>query len=125
MEKGLAIVEVNDTEIKGIRFDQDVIEFARLNARTKKRTAKADAEKREADRTRRRASKAEARRMAYTINTVKYILFRVAVMMAAVWACMAGFIHPIICTPVTLFCISTACLRLGTWIGRSGRNERT
>lgn len=125
MEKGLAIVEVNDTEIKGIHIDQDVLEFARMNNQTKKRLAKADAEKREAIRNRRKAEKREARRMAYTINTVKYILFRVAVMMAAVWACMAGFIHPIICTPVTLFCVSTACLRLGTWIERSKRNECT
>ena len=118
MEKGLAIIEVNEAESRSIFIDQDALECARLNALTKKRVAKAEADQRKADRNRRKAEAAKARRTAYTLNTVFYILIRCVVLGAVTWAGTAQMIHPVICVPVFLFCLCSACLRLGTWFGR-------
>ena len=122
MNKGLAIIEVNDTETKGFYIDQEALEFTRLNAKTKKRLANSEAEKREATRNSSKAEKAEARRRAYNIHTLGYVLGRFAAAGAVTWAAWAGLVHPIISIPVTLFCFSAACLRLGAWFERSARN---
>lgn len=122
MERGLAIIEVNEAETRSVFIDQDVIECARLNALTKKRIAKAEAEQRKATRNRRKAEMAEARRKAYTLNTIGYVLTRGGIIGAMGWAGTAGMIHPIICVPVTVFCLCTACLRLGQWMGRGESN---
>jgi hypothetical protein len=121
MEKGLAIIDAPcsiEPDFVHIEIDQDSIEFAQLNTRTKKRIAKAEAEQREAERSRRRAEKAEAKRTAYNIATAKYILIRAAIMGAVTWAWTAGMIHPGIWIPVALFCLCTSCLRLGAWFGK-------
>ena len=116
---GLAIVEVTDTETRSTFLDHEVVEFARMNAQTKKRIANAEAEQREADRTRRKAEIAEARRKAYTKDTVKYILISCAILGGVTWAGTAGMIHPAIWLPLSLFCLCGACLRLGKWIGKN------
>ena len=121
METGLAIIEKTDTETKGIFIDQETIEHARINALIKKRTMKAEADQREADRNRRKAEKAEARRKAYNLDTIKYILIRCGIIGAVAWAGMAGMIHPAICIPVGLFCLCAACLRLGEWFVRAAK----
>lgn len=121
MEKGLAIIEVNEAETRSVFIDQDVIECARLNALTKKRIAKTEAEHRKANRNRRKAEKVAAQRRAYTLDTIGYILTRGGIIGAMAWAGMYGMIHPIICVPVTVFCLCTACLRLGAWFGRCGK----
>ncbi len=118
-ERGLAIIDAPcSVEPDCIYIDQDIIECAQLNARTKKRIAQAEAEQREAERSRRRAEKAEAKRMAYNIATAKYIAIRCAIIGAVTWAWTAGMIHPFICIPVALFCLCTSCLRLGEWFGK-------
>lgn len=118
MEKGLAIIERNDTETKAVFIDKETIEFARLNAQTKKRFAHAESMKHKADQTRRKAEKAEARRKAYNLNTAKHILIHGCTIGAVAWAGTAGMIHPAICIPVGLFCLCAACLRFGAWFGR-------
>ena len=125
MNKGLAIIEVNDTETKGFFIDHEALEFARLNAQTKKRLAQREAAKREAAYRRRKSERAAARRREYNIRTFGYVMSRCAAAVAVTWGAWAGMVHPIISIPVTLFCLSAACLRLGAWIERSGRNERT
>lgn len=115
---GLAIIEKTDTETKGFFIDQDTIECARLNTLIKKRIAHAESVKRKADQTRRKVEKAEARRKAYNLNTVKHILLHCGIIGAVTWAGTAGMIHPIICVPVSLFCLCAACVRLGAWFGR-------
>lgn len=119
MERGLAIIEVNEAETRSVFIDQDVLECARLNALTKKRIEKNKAEQRKAYRTRRKAEIAEARRKAYTLDTIGYVLTRCGIIGAITWAGTAGMIHPIICVPVTVFCLCTACLRLGAWFGKA------
>lgn len=121
MNKGLAIIEVNDTEVKGIHIEQEVVEFARLNAETKKHIAEAEAKKRVADQNRRKAEKAKARRREYNVRTVCYVISRCAVAGAVTWAAWAGMIHPIISITVATFCLSAACLRLGLWFGKVGK----
>lgn len=118
MEKGLAIIEATDTGTRGFFIDQEQVEFARQNAYTKKhREARAKAEK-EARRNRRRAEKAEARRKEYTVRTFCDVSIRFAISVAVTWAAWAGMVHPIISIPVGLFCLATACLRLGVWLGK-------
>ena len=121
MQNGLAIIEKTDTETKGFYIDQDALEFARMNARTNKRIAKAEAENREAERQNRKAEKVAAWRKAYTLKTVGYILTDCAVCGAVAWAGMAGMIHPIISIPVSIFCLCIACVRFGSWFGRLAR----
>lgn len=121
MKKGMAIIEVNDTEVKGIQIEQEVLEFARLNAKTKKHVAKVEEKKAAEDQSRRKAEKAEARRKAYTIHTIKDILCRCGVVVALAMAGVAKLVHPAICIPVSVYCLCTACLRFGIWFGRSGK----
>lgn len=115
---GLAIFEKTDKGTRGFYIDQETIEFAQMNARTKKRLAKADAEKQEADLKCRKAEKAAARRKAYMMDTVRYVLTRVGVSCAVALAGAAGFIHPVIFIPVSVICLCAACMRLGQWIGK-------
>ena len=121
MEKGLAIIEVNEAETRSIFIDQDALECARLNALTKKRIAKAEAARRKEYRNRRKTERVEAQRKAYNLDTIKYILIRGGIIVAMVWAGMSGMVHPAICIPVSLFCLCTAFLRLGAWFGRCGK----
>ena len=121
MEKGMAIIEVNDTETKGFYIDQDALEFARQNAKVNKRLAEADKDQKKADRKHKRAATAKAKRKAYTIETIKYVAVRalftgaLAAAVAADWASIYLFI------PVFLFCLSTTCLRLGKWFVRGAK----
>ena len=117
-ERGLAIIEANETETKGFFIDQDALEFARLNARLDKhRKETAKAQKKEACKNS-KAAKAKAQRKAYTLKTFGYILANCAVCGAVAWAGIAGMIHPIISAPVSVFCLCVACVRFGLWFGR-------
>lgn len=117
MNKGLAIIEVNDTEAKSFYIDQDALECARLNAKTKKRIAKAEQIRREADQRRRKEAKLEAQRREYNVRSICYILSRCMVSMAIAWATWSGMIHPMVSVPVITFFLCAACLRLGVWMG--------
>ena len=121
MERGLAVLEVNDTETTAIFFDQDVVEFARLNAQTKKRLAEAERAQRATADNRRKAEKAQARRKAYNLATAGYVLSRSIIAGGAAWAGAAGMIHPIISLPVVLYCLCTASARLGVWFGKNSK----
>ena len=117
MQKGLAIIESTDTETRGYFIEEEILELEMLNARSDKRIAE-EAEQREADHHRKMADKAAARRKAYKNESIKYIVLRLAVLGGVVWAGTAGMIHPAIYIPVALFCLCTACLRIGEWFGR-------
>jgi hypothetical protein len=118
IEKGLAVVEVNDTETKGFFIDQDALEFARLNAKLdKQRMANEKAQKKVACK-QSKAAKAKAQRKAYTLKTFGYILANCTACGAVTWAGIAGLIHPIISAPVSVFCLCVACVRFGAWFGR-------
>ena len=128
MNKGLAVIEVNDTETKSFYIDQDALEFARLNAKIKMRSDKAAKDQKKATTKRTKAEKAEeerksekvkAQRKAYTIKTAAHVLLNCAISSGAAWAGIAGMIHPVIYVPVSLVCLCAACLRLGAWFGRS------
>jgi hypothetical protein len=117
-ERGLAVIETNDTETKGFFIDQDALEFARLNAKLdKQRMANEKAQKKVACK-QSKAAKAKAQRKAYTLKTVGYILANCAICGAVTWAGIAGLIHPIISAPVSVFCMCVACVRFGAWFGR-------
>lgn len=118
MEKGLAIIERDDTKTNAFFIDHEVIECARLNARTKKRLAKAEADQRNYSRNRIREEKMKARRRAYTVRTIYQVLTCGGIGGGAVWAGMAGMIHPAIYIPVIIVCLSVSCVRLGLWFGR-------
>lgn len=125
MKKGMAIIEVSDTEVKGIHIDQEALEFARQNAKIRKRSAKEANEKRKVEQQKEREyqklRKAEARRKAYTVSTIKAVLSCCGVAGAVTLAGMAELIHPIVFIPVSLFCLCAACLRLGAWFGKGGK----
>lgn len=124
MNKGLAILEINDTGARSIFIDQDALECERLNARTEKRVARATEIKKEADRAKRIYEKQTARRRAYAISTVIYVLLCLLTAVGAVAGCVVGLIHPVVSVPVAILCLCVACLRLGVWVGKRGRYAR-
>ena len=118
MQKGVAVFERDDVKTSAIFIDHEVVEFARMNAKIKKQNERTNEDDTEAEVLRRRAEKAEARRRAYTMSTVFYILTRAGISVAAALAGMAGMIHPAIYIPVIGVCLCAACIRLGVWFGR-------
>lgn len=121
--KGIFVAERNDTETKAVYIEQEVVEFARQNALTKKHRADEARKRKEADGRRRKAEKAEARRMAYNMATAKYLLTRFAVSGVMVWGWAAGLIHPVVSFPLILICLCTACERLGRWRAMNRKKE--
>lgn len=121
-EKGLAIIEATDTETKGFFIDQDALECARLNAKTRKRLEEMEAKQREAEAKHQKAvkdrAKAKAKRKAYTLKAAAYIVSNCAICGAVAWAGIAGMIHPIISFPVSILCLCAACVRFGAWFGK-------
>ena len=118
MERGLAIIERDEVETRAVFIDQDVLECAKLNALTKKHLKEMDEAEKARERNRRRIEKEKARRKAYNRDSAVYVTMRLGTVGAVAWACTAGMISPAICVPVGLFCLCTACLRLGAWFGK-------
>jgi hypothetical protein len=121
MEKGIAIISVAETGTQSVFIDQDVIECARLNAKTKKRIAKAEARQREIQHKARATKKANDRRKAYRINAIKHLAIHAATCGAVIWLGLSGLVSPAICIPVAVFHLCGACVRLGAWFGRGAR----
>ena len=121
MRNGLAIIEKTDTGTTGIYIDQEALEFARQNARTKKHIAHAEAVRRKAEHDNRKKEQAEANRKAYNLNTVKHLLIYGGVIGVVSWAGTAGMARPEICIPVSLFCLCAASMRLGKWFGKNAK----
>ena len=117
-EKGLAVVEVNDTETKGFYIDQEALEFARMNARTEKHRKEAEKDQKKADNSQRKAEKEKAERKAYTLKTIRDVLACCGICVAVAWAGNTGLIHPTVFIPVSVFCLCAACVRFGVWFGR-------
>lgn len=129
MEKGLAIIEVNDTETKGVHIDQETIECARINSLTKRHAAKvakeaernrmkAEKARKEAEHNRIKEEKAYLKKKAYALDSTAYILLRMATLGGSVWACAAEMLDPIIGIPVAMYCLCASCVRLGAWFER-------
>ena len=117
-ERGLAVIEKNDTETRGYFIDQDALEFARMNAKLDKQRKEVATTQKKIACKNSRTAKAKAQRKAYTMKTVGYILADCVICGAVAWAGIAGLIHPIISAPVSVFCLCVACVRFGTWFGR-------
>lgn len=115
MEKGMAIIEVNDTETKGFFIDQDALEFSRQNAKVNKRMSNAAKDQKAAERKIRREEAAKAKRKAYTIDTIKYVAVRAFITAALAAAVTADLASLYLFIPVFIICLSGACLRLGAW----------
>ena len=121
MEKGLAIMEKTDTETKCFYIDQDALECARLNAKTKKRVERLEAKQREAEAKCRKEAKEKAKRKAYTIETIKYVAVRALYTGALAAAVAADLDSLYLFIPVFIICLSGACLRLGAWFVRGAK----
>ena len=113
MEKGMAIIERDEVATKAIFIDHEAIEFARQNARTKKRVADAKDAKRKAE-------NAQARKRAFIHNTIAYMLTRGGIIAAAAVAANAGLVHPVISAPIIILCLCAVCIRFGVWLGKVG-----
>jgi hypothetical protein len=118
MENGLAIIEFTEAEVKGVHIDQEALEFARLNALTKKRRDQIEACQRREERNRSRAERMKQKRRAYNIRSFWYVASRLGIAGAVAWAGTAGMVAPGIWIPVTLFAVSAACVRFWAWLGR-------
>jgi hypothetical protein len=114
---GLAIIEKTDTETKGVYIDQETIECARINARVRKRIEEAEANAKIAYEKQLKAERAEKKRQEYNRKSIQYIASFGAVCVGLGMAWAAGWINPILCIPVMLFCLCASCVRLGAWMG--------
>lgn len=121
MQKGVAVIERDDVKTRAVFIDHEVVEFARMNARAKKRIEtdrRADAAK---EILRRRAEAKEEQRRAFTFRTVRSVLACGGVICLSACGGAAGMIHPAIYVPAIVACLCVACLRCGLWFGRMGR----
>ena len=107
MQNGLITIEKNDTETKAVFLDQDVIECARLNLRTKKRMGKYE-----------KARAAKTRREKQMEKTAKHIAAEAAFAVGVAGAGAAGLISPYLWVPIAIISLCAACLRLGAFLGR-------
>lgn len=114
MKNGLLVMEQNGTDTSSIYFDPEALEFARLNAQTRKRRADAEAE----EANRKQLATMKAQRKACAAKNISFVLADCAVSGAVVWAGMAEMIHPAIFIPVAIACLCAACVRFGAWAVR-------
>ena len=91
---------------------EEIMEQNHLNELTAQRTADTEEKKRIAD---------QNRRKAYTTDTVRYILTRAAIIVASSVACATELLAPVIHIPLSLFCLCTACVRLGRYLEKDER----
>lgn len=108
MEKGMAIIENTGAGTRSVFIDQEVLECARLNLRTKERIEKQKKER-----------AAKARHKKCMERTENRILAEAAFAVAVTMAGTAGMIHPAIWIPAAIICLCGACVRLGMWFGRA------
>lgn len=110
MQNGLMTIEKTEGRTKAFFFDQDVLECARLNLRTKKRIGKYEKER-----------AAKERRDKIMRKTAQRIAAEAVFGGAVAFAGSLGMISPIIWIPVSIISLCVASMRLGAWIGRAGR----
>ena len=116
MEKGMAIIERDEVATKAVFIDHEIVEFARLNAQIKKRVTDAKEAKQKAE-------KVQARKRAYTNNTIAYMLKRGGVIVAAAVAANTGLIHPVLSAPIIILSLCAVCIRFGVWLGKVGNKN--
>jgi hypothetical protein len=110
MENGLMTIEKTEGKTKAFFFDQDVLECARLNLRTKKRIGKYE-----------KARAAKTRRRKNIEKTAKHIAALAASAVGVAVAGAAGMISPYLWVPASIISLCAACLRLGAFLGRGAR----
>lgn len=99
---------------KGVCMDQDALECAMLNTKVTKRIEANEAAMVEQNRHKEEAHK--EKRKAYTMHTIRYILIRLLVAVAAASAAMAGMTRPVLSISIATLSLCMACLRLGRWM---------
>lgn len=114
MKNGMIILEQTDTNQKAVFIDEEQLDWLKLNAMFKKR----DKEKKIADRKNRIVENRRRKWQRYTVNTFTFIGVRALLMGVAAWAMATNLVNPIIAVPVSLYCLSTACVRFGVWFSK-------
>ena len=113
MENGLMTIEKTDDKMKAVFVDQDVIEFARLNMRTKNRIREQKKEHEKAVRSKKQIRK-----------TVNRILAEAGFGGAVAFGGSLGMIHPLIWIPTAIISLCVACLHFGALIGKVTNNAK-
>ena len=107
MKEALAIISKTEEGTQTVFFDQEVLECARLNKRTKERINLHRQDREE---------KAQYRKeMEHIANRV---VVDAACATGFVWAGVERLIHPGIWLPCAFICLGAACVRLGLWFGK-------
>jgi hypothetical protein len=106
MEKGLAIIENAGEGTKTVFIDQDVLECARLNLRTKKRIEEQKKEHSKKSR--------EKKRMERMKNRIRAELVGAGVVAIAG---MTGMVHALLWVPTSIILLCAACVGLGACLG--------
>lgn len=106
MKNGLMTIEKTDESTKAVFIDQEALECARLNLRTKKRITEEEMEKRNKERAKKRTERIRNR-----------IITNAGIGAAVAFGGMAGMIHPLLCVPVSIGFICLACVGFGVYMG--------
>lgn len=118
MEKGMAIIEMNEAETKAVFIDQEALECARLNSRTEKRVAEAQNVQEQNNRIQRKAEKEQARFRAFTMKTLKDVSICSGIIGLAAYGVYSEMINPAIAIPVMLICFCISSVKAGIWFGK-------
>lgn len=104
---GMAIFKRTDEGAQAVFVDQDVLECAKLNMRTKERMND------------HRKEKAEKEKYMKELNHIadRAVLDAVGGAICA-WAGSAELMHPMLWVTFTAICMGASCLRLGQWFGK-------
>lgn len=121
MKEAMAIIKQTEEGTQSVFFDQDNLECARLNKRTKKRVEKAQMEQMAKAQKHRKSQAAKASFYKYTSKTARNVLIELVSAVALVWAGSAEMIHPWIWIPVSILCLCVACVQIGMWFGKAGK----
>lgn len=119
MKEGMAIIEQTREGARSVFIDQEVLDCARLNMRTKKRIAESEAKQNKADQIRQKEKAAKVQFVKDRERTANRVLLDVVFGGAVAAAGTVGLIHPVIWTPTAIICLCVASLRLGAWFGRT------
>jgi hypothetical protein len=110
MKNGLMTIEKTDESTKAVFIDQEALECARLNMRTKERVNEGEIERR---------NKARAKKR---IERVRNRIFANAGIGAAVaFAGLTGMIHALLWVPVAIGFLCLGCIGIGAYMGMGAK----
>ena len=114
---GTAIFKVTDTKQDETFINGNTVRVARIDAMLKRNRKHNEDERKKVERKHRMLNNKRKKWKEYTIDTFTFIGVRGVIMSCCMLSMIVGLMHPVISIPVSVYCVCTACIRLGVWYG--------